>query len=283
MIYLLLAIASSSSLAIFMRLSGKYVKNEMGMFMANYGICSVLSVGMMTEPLGKVMSSGTGLIVGLGLITGVLYLAAFALQKYNMVHNGIVLTSTFSKLGILIPTLMAVVVFGEKPGMIQAAGILLAITAIVMVQFEKEALKEGRKKIWLLAVLIACGTADAMSAIYEKTGNPAGKDGFLLMIFATALVLAAGLAFRDHFNGTAKISKADLLFGLLIGIPNYYSTRFLLLALGSMEAVIVYPVAGVSVLIVVTIAGLLCFREKLSRKKATAILMIAAALALINM
>jgi len=283
MSYLLLAIASSACVSIFMRLSEIYIKNEMAMFMANYTVCVVLSMGFMSQPVTQVLSKSSTAILITGIVTGVLYLASFMLLKYNMKHNGIVLSSTFMKLGVLIPTLMAVIVFGEAPTMLQAAGILLAVTAIIVIQFEKEAIKEGNKKIWLLLVLIGSGMADAMANVYEQVGHPAGKDGYLLVTFATALVLAAGFALSGAKSEKGKIGKADLLFGILIGIPNYFSARFLLLALSSVDAVIAYPVYSVATLITITVAGLVCFHEKLSKKKAIALVMIVAALCLLNL
>lgn len=283
MMYLILAIASSACVSIFMRLSENYIKNEMAMFMANYGVCVVLSTAFMGQSAALVLSKPPAAILVTGTVTGILYLASFMLLKYNMKHNGIVLSSTFMKLGVLIPTLMAVVVFGESPTILQAAGILLAVTAIVVIQLEKEALKEGNKKIWLLLVLIGSGMADAMANIYEQVGHPDGKDGYLLVTFVTALVLATGFALSGAKSGKANFGKADLFFGMLIGVPNYFSARFLLLALGSVDAVIAYPVYSVATLITITVVGLLCFREKLSRKKALALVMIIAALCLLNL
>ncbi|MBR3784868.1 MAG: DMT family transporter [Firmicutes bacterium] len=279
MIYLVLAIVSSACVSIFMRLSEHYIKSEMAMFLANYGICTVLAFIFMEYTLGETLSQGGAVILGLGLTTGALYLGGFMLLKYNMKHNGIVLSSTFMKLGVLIPTLMAVVIFGEMPEALQILGIILALAAIVVIQFEKESIKEGNKKLWLLLVLIGSGMADAMSNIYEQVGPPGGKDGFLLITFGTALLLTCAIM----LIGKMQFGKADLLFGMLIGIPNYFSARFLLLALGSVDAVIAYPVYSVATLITITLVGLLCFHEKLSRKKAVALVMIVAALCLLNM
>ena len=279
MIYLLLAIASSACVSIFMRLSEAHIKNEMAMFMANYGVCAVLSGALMQSALKVTMSSGTASILIVCVITGLLYLGSFMLLKYNMKHNGIVLSSTFMKLGVLFPTLMAVIVFGEMPKGIQVLGIILAITAIFVIQFEKESIKEGKKKLWLLLILLGSGMADAMANIYEQVGQPEGKDGYLLVTFATALLVTVGI----NLKGRHPIGKADILFGMLIGIPNYFSARFLLLALGSVDAVIAYPVYSVATLITITVVGLLCFHEKLSRKKAIALAMIVAALCLLNL
>lgn len=278
MIYLVLAIISSACVSIFMRLSEEHIQSEMAMFVANYGICAILSMALMENSLSETMSAGTMTIVLAGAATGAIYLISFMLLKYNMKHNGIVLSSTFMKLGVLIPTLMAVILFGETPELLQVLGIILALGAIIVIQFEKEAMKDGNKKIWLLLILIGSGMADAMTNVYEQVGEPEGKDGYLLVTFVTALLLAICLTLA----GKQKLTKNELLFGMLIGVPNYFSARFLLLALGSVDAVIAYPVYSVATLITITIAGLVCFHEKLSKKKAAALVMIVMALCLLN-
>ncbi len=279
MIYLILAIISSACVSIFMRLSENCIKSEMSMFMANYGACIALSLVFMKNSVGDVFSGGTDVIVILGCITGILYLSGFMVLKYNIKHNGLVLASTFMKLGVLIPTVMAVVFFGDKPDGLQILGILLALAAIVMIQFEKDAFKDGRKKIWLLAILLISGLGDGMMNVFEQLGTPEGKDGYLLMTFCMAMALTMIIA----LVGKEHIGKADFAFGLLIGIPNYFSARFLLMALSHVDAVIAYPVYSVATLVAITLAGILGFRERLSKKKAAALVMILISLAMLNL
>ena len=277
MLYLILAILSSAMVSITMRASEKYITNKMAMFMSNYAICITLSAAFMDW---KNVSAGLGVpALVLGIISGVLYLVSFIFLKYNMQHNGIVLSSTFMKLGVLIPTVMAVVVFHEMPKWTQILGIAISVFAIIIIHFEKEALQESNKKIWLLLLLVLSGFTDSMANIYEQVGRPEGKDGYLLITFFTAFVLATVFACRDK----NKITREDLLFGMLIGIPNYFSARFLLLALGSVDAVLVYPMYSVATMIVIMLAGVLAFRERISKKKAVALAMIAVAVCLLNM
>ena len=247
------------------------------MFMSNYAICIALSATFMDW---KNVSTGLGVpAVVLGIISGVLYLVSFIFLKYNMQHNGIVLSSTFMKLGVLIPTVMAVVVFHEIPKWTQVLGITISVLAIIIIHFEKDALQESNKKIWLLLLLVLSGVTDSMANIYEQVGHPEGKDGYLLITFFTAFVLATVFACRDK----NKITRKDLLFGMLIGIPNYFSARFLLLALGSVDAVLAYPMYSVATMIVIMLAGVLAFREQLSKKKTFALAAIVVAVCLLNM
>lgn len=289
MIYLILAIASSSLISIFMRLSENHIKNEMGMFMASYALCAALAVGFMDKSAPQLLlgTHDQHLTVILGIITGAFFLGGFLFLKYNMKYNGIVLSSTFIKLGVLIPTIMAIVVFGEVLSVLQIVGIAIAIAAIIIINFEKEPegadclgeSKTGNKKILLLVLLLLGGLGDSMSNIFEKLGPDSGKDGFLLLTFFTAFVITIAIVIL----GKKKLCKADILFGLLVGVPNYFSARFLLASLGSLEAVIVYPTYSVGTMVVVTIVGVIAFREKISKQKGLALGLIAVAIALLNM
>lgn len=278
MMYLILAIASSAMVSVCMRLSEKHVNNEMGMFTANYAVCIVLSFFYLKQiPTGNNAYALLWMLF-LGILSGILYLVSFVVMKVNMKHNGIVLTSTFMKLGVLIPTLMAVFVFGETPGWARVCGILLALIAIITIHFEKDSVQVGSRKSWLIGLLILSGFTDAMANIYEQVGDVGLKDGYLLITFLAAFLCALILALR----GNTKIGMKDVFFGFLIGIPNYFSARFLLWALGQMDAVLVYPMYSIGTIIAVTLVGVLFFKEKLSKKKVIALGMIGIALCLLN-
>ena len=278
MIYLMLAIASSALVSIIIRLGEDHVTNQMGMLLSNYVVCSICAIVCSNSDVVTAVQASGFFDIGLGVVCGFLYLAGLLLMQHNTKHNGVVLSSTFMKLGVLIPTLMAIVFFREIPKGIQVIGIVLALLAIVMIHFEKDALKEGNKKLWLLVLLLCGGITDSTSTIFEKFGSPAAKDVYLFMIFFVAGVLAFVLVLKSK----KKVSPKDVIFGVILGVPNYFSSRFLLLSLSSMSAVVVYPTYSVATMIVITVVGVLAFKEKLDRKKAIALGMIVLALGLLN-
>lgn len=214
----------------------------------------------------------------MGGVSGILYLVNFIFLKYNMRKNGIVLSSTFMKLGVLIPTIMAVIVFRETPKVTQIIGIIIAVIAIVIFNFEKDAVKDGGRKYLLLLLLLLSGFTDSMAKIYEQVGSENGSDFYLLITFLVAFLLALVLSIRNKEGLHVK----DFGYGLLIGIPNYYSARFLLLALRSVNAVLVYPLYSVATIILITIVGVIVFREKLSSQKVKALVLVIAAICLLN-
>ena len=277
MLYLILAIMSSAMVSIVMRLSVGKISNKISMLSASYVTCMLLTF-VYIYPIERMKhAEGKGVAVFLGMIAGILMLAGFVLLQLNVQINGVVLSATFSKLGVLVPTLLAVTVFGEIMKGRQVMGFLLALAAILLINFEKDQ-SNAKSKTGLLILLAANGAADAMAKIYEELGNPALKDMYLCITFIVASLLSAGFALMKK----QKIGIHDILWGFLLGIPNYYSVRFLMKALEKIPAVILYPTYSVATIVVISIAGIILFKEKLSRRQSVATGIILVSLVLLN-
>lgn len=276
MLYLILAILSSMLVSVVMRLSQQKCQSRLAVLAMNYVMCSLMALLFMNQPLIP-QGEGSGFALGLGLVNGALYLGSFMLLQYNIRINGVVLPSTFMKLGIVVPTLMSIFAFGESLTLLQGVGLVAAVAAIWLIGSEKG---QGKAKSigWLLILLAAGGVTDGTSKIYEELGAAALKDHFLMTTFFVALLLCALLCVVKK----ETITRREIVYGLALGIPNYFSARFLLLSLGEIPAVIAYPTYSVGTIVAVTLAGLILFREKISKRQMTALIIILAALILLN-
>jgi len=277
MLYLLLAILSSAVLSAIMRVSERYCRNEMVMLAANYVMCALASAAYAGGIGLPADATGLGLTVGAGLVNGVLYMAGFVLLKWNIRRAGVVLPATFMKLGVLVPAMAAMLIFGEQPRAAQLIGVAVAMAAILVMQ------GRGGKSAaaglpGLILLLLSGGTADTMSKVYETWGNPALKNHFLLITFLAALLLCAAMCVIRR----EKPALRDVLWGLMLGVPNYYSARFLLLALEEVPAVVTYPSYSAGTIVTVTLIGAMVFKEKLARHKLAALGMVVVALAMLN-
>ncbi len=278
MVYLILAIASSALVSIFMKLSEKKRQSETGMLIFNYAACVVFA--LLLSPNINPFSQKEGLAITfvLGAIAGVIYLATLVLVQINIKRNGVVLGATFMKLGVIVSVLVAIFAFSEKPGAKQIIGIVLAIGAIIIFNFDKNGM-EGNKNIFLLClVLIASGACDAIINVFNNVGPAKLSDGFLFLNFAFALICAIILLLIRK----EKIGWWDVLFGALVGIPNYLSSRFVLLALGQLDAVVVYPIYSIGTLVVIGIVGIFAFKEKMTIAKGIGMAIVVVALALLS-
>ena len=134
-------------------------------------------------------------------------------------------------------------------------------------------------KLGLLLILLAGGGADVMAKLYEEWGNPALAPQFLLYTFGVALVLCIGLMLWKK----ERPGKAELVYGAAVGIPNYFCAKFLLASLESVPAVIVYPTFSVATILLVTLAGVALFKERLGKRQWAALGVILVALVLLNL
>lgn len=287
MIYLVLAILSSACVSIFMRASEKYCSGRYSILLINYAACMVsglLSSGNLGRNIGI---SGTGTAVGFGIVTGLLYLASFILLQWNVRKNGVILSSTFMKLGVIVPTLTAIFWFREKPVWNQYAGIVLAVFAILLMNLEKqteekqtESRMTGGKGAMagLLLLLLGGGMGDSMAKFYDAYGKAELSDLFLIICFCVSGMVCAGLTVKNR----EKIEKEDILFGILIGVPNYFSAKFLLKALTEIPAVVTYPTYSIAAMMVIGVAGVCIFKETLTKRQWMSYIIVLASIAFLN-
>lgn len=277
MFYLFLAIVSSTLITFFMRASKGKSKSELSMLSMNYLTCCSLSYIFMDNRTLFPAEEGLSTALLLGAVGGVLYLGSFLLLKWNVNKNGVTLPATFMKLGVLVPTLLSAVVFKETLRPTTIFGIMLAVSAILLLK-EKGSGK-AKNAAGLLLLLAGGGMADAMSKIFEETAPAKLSDHFLFYIFFVAFVLCLVLAVVKR----QKYCLWDALFGLFIGIPNYFSSRFLLMSLSSVPAVIAYPTFSAGTIILTALTGALLFKEAFTKRKITALAVILIALAFLNL
>ena len=277
MLFLCLAILSSSAISVLMRLSAGKINAKLSMLSFNYLICALLGGGYAGFQLYCPQVSGFSFAVGLGVVAGIFFLGGFVLFQWNTAKNGIVLSSVFMKLGLLVPMLLSVVLFHELPTFNQILGFCIAIAAIVLINFSGSNVG-GRFRWQLLAMLILCGGSDAMSKVFKVFGPEALSNQFLFYTFAFALLLCIGLVIYKKERPGIR----EFLFGAAIGIPNFFAAKFLLLSLKDLPAVVVFPSFSIATMLLATLAGVLFFRERLEKLQWLAVFFIIIALLLLN-
>ena len=278
MISLCLAVLSTALISIIMRLSTGRITHNLGMLTMNYIVCTLLS-GLFGGYQGALNLGDPqiGTVLAMGTFNGFLYLSGFVLMQMNVRKNGVVLSSIFQKLGLLVTLVVSVVFYREIPDLLQGVGFVVAICAIVLMNYRKDGEKAG-SRIALIGMLLSCGMGDAMSKIFTESGVAALEGQFLFYTFAVAM----GLAFVCMKVKKQKIGRREAVFGTLIAVPNYFCSLFVLEALEDLSAVIVYPVFSVGGILVVTLAGVLVFRERLKKQQWIGVCAILVALILLN-
>ena len=263
--------------SIVMRLSTDKISANLSMLATNYFVCSLLGAVYGGFKLVVPQVDGFSVTVWLGLLSGVLYLAGLVMFQTNTRTKGIVLSSVFMKLGLLVPIAASVLLFHEIPTHSQIAGFCIAVVAIVLINLKKDGNGRGFG-FGLIVMLLLSGGADVMAKVFDVFGPAQLSALYLFYTFATAFVLCVVLVVHKK----ERPGFQELLYGTLIGIPNFFSAKFLLAALTKLPAVVVYPSFSVATMLIVTLTGVAVFRERLSKVQWAALAAIIAALILLN-
>ena len=104
------------------------------------------------------------------------------------------------------------------------------------------------------------------------------KSVFLFSIFFVAFLISMGYAKKKK----AKITRRDVLTGFAVGIPNLFSSFFLILSLDTLTTSVAFPLYSAGSILLITLGGYAIFKEKISRKNQWAIGLILVALVLLN-
>lgn len=213
-----------------------------------------------------------------GVVFGSFFFLGFLYYQKSVRENGVGLTGTFGKLGILIPVTFSIVLWKELPTSIQWVGIILSLVAIVIVNLSPDSLEKFDIKPTLILFFLFGGLSDLSNKVYQKYALNDYKDFFLFFVFLVAFLVSMYFTLRDK----TAFSKKDMLTGFAVGIPNLFSSYFLILSLDTLKASVAYPLFSAGGILLINIGGYIIFKEKISRKNKFAIALIVVASVLIN-
>lgn len=303
MFYLLLAIICSASIALIFKYTETRQTNRYVITSANYFIAFTTTiVMMMTKGLlndfsldvdflsafSAVVNSDNVLLspassilwaLMIGSVAGVFFFLSFLYYQKSVRENGVGLSGTIAKLGILIPMIFSIIIWQELPTMIQWIGIVLALISILIVNLSPESLERFDLKPTLLLLFVFGGIAEFSNKIYQKYALNDYKDVFLFAVFFIAFIISTTYAYKKQ----GDLRKRDIITGFLVGIPNLFSSYFLILALDTLKTSVVFPIYSAGSIVLITIGGFVLFNETIKRKNKVAIALTIVALILINL
>lgn len=303
MFYLMLAIICSASIALIFKYTEKINANRYVITSANYFIAFAISlfmivykgllsginrelsfaedVSLLSGNSGHILSSYSSILWGLiiGGIFGSFFFLSFVYYQKSINENGVGISGTIAKLGILIPMIFSIVIWKEFPSSIQWVGIILSLVSILIVNLSQKSLEKLDIKPTIILLFLFGGMAEFSNKFYQKYALNEYKDIFLFALFFVAFLISIFYTFRKK----GAITKKDILTGFAVGIPNLFSSYFLILSLATLKTSVVFPIYSAGSIVLINIGGFLIFKEKIARKNQVAIVLTVIALVLINL
>jgi drug/metabolite transporter (DMT)-like permease len=304
MFYLALAIICSASIALIFKHSETRGLNRYAVTSANYLVAWIVSLsivilsGISFPPAhfipgalnhicttllgpGATFTGETSVVWAmlLGVVAGLIFFPGFIFYQMSIREHGVSLTGAFSKVSILIPMGLSLVLWQDFPTRLQWIGITLALFSIGLVHWPTRNRASFAISASLLLLFLFFGIAEFSNKVFQHSGELQHRSVFLFTTFLVAFLfglLATILKKRP-------VTWRDFLIGAAVGIPNLFSSYFLISALDLMPAAVVFPVYGAGTILIINLVGVTFFRERPGYREQLAIMLILLAVVLINL
>ncbi len=269
MIYLLLSILFNSLLFIIFKLFTRFKINNLQAIVVNY--ITAASFGFLTNSSSITITElhQQPWIYGAALL-GLLFICIFFTLGLTSQKGGVTIASVSSKMSVIIPVVFAFIVYKEPVSTSKIIGIILALFAVYLVTNKKGANTFDKRYLFLPIILfLGSGVIDTLLKYIETNYvSSVHLSIYSSTIFLTAAILGTLFLGIKSSIKKEKIQLKNIIAGIILGIPNYYSIVMLLKALNTsgMESSIIFPINNVGILTFTAIVGYFFFKEKLSPK-----------------
>ncbi|NRD23395.1 EamA family transporter [Winogradskyella litoriviva] len=265
MIYLFLSVLSSTAIFVLFKLFSKYNVDTLQAIVVNYAtafVCGFILYDGNISPTQIIETNWFIAAIGLGF----LFIAIFNVMALTAQKNGLSVVSVASKMSLVIPVLFGIYVHNESTEAQKLIGIALALVAVYLTSIKKKDTTVLTKSIYLPIILfIGSGIIDTTVNHFAPEGN---IPMFLSTIFGIAGIMGFFLLIYKSISSKKTLQIKSVPFGIVLGLVNYCSMYFLILALRveNTESSTIFTINNIGILALSTLLGLALFKENLSKK-----------------
>ena len=284
MIFLLLSILFSTGLFVVFKYFGIYKIDVLKAIFVNYIVA--FSMGFFFAerqiPISEIYLqpwfSGA-------LFLGALFVSIFFVMAMTAQKNGVSVTSIAGKMSVVVPVFFGILLYNESVTFLKIVGIIMALIAVYLSSVKEEKSEKNGTLLLPILLFIGSGTIDTLLK-YIQENYVADED---VSIFSGSLFGIAGVfAFLILVIKTIKKRESfgykNIIAGIILGVPNYYSIIFLIKALQNknFESSTLFTINNVAIVVVSTLVGLFFFKEKFSVKNKIGVAMAVLAIVLVT-
>lgn len=271
MIYLLLSIAFNAVLFVIIKLFSKLSIDALQALVVNYFIAFSVGLFFLEDSLDAKVIVHQDWFKG-SILLGFIFISTFYVTAITSQRNGLSVASVASKMSIIIPVTLGVILYSETLGFIKITGILLALIAVYFTsKKETGEVQQASNLVFPILVFLGAGTIDASLKYLQTYHVPANQIGlFSTVTFFCAFSVGILTLLFKTIRGQIKFSGRNILGGIALGLPNYFSLYFLIkmLEAKAFQSATLFTIHNISIVIVSTFVGILFFKEKISLRNA---------------
>lgn len=269
MIYLLLSILFTTAVFLVLKEFQRYQLDNLQAIVVSYFMA--LGIGSWHS----VSNFSVSFVLGQSWVWGAvaistLFIITFNLMAVTAQKGGLSVMTVANKMSVVIPISVGVILYQENAGVLKIIGILLALLGVWFTS-KKKGIHQFDKRFWYLPffIFIGSGLADAiinhMQAYYVPHN---ALDLFSTSLFFFCGCIGVAVLLMKKISGNLTLSFKNLLGGLVLGIPNYFSIYFMLKALShpDYETSLIFSANNLLVVLTSVLLGLFLYQEKLSKQ-----------------
>lgn len=269
MIYLILSILISTSLFVIFKYFDVYKIDTLKAIVVNYLVAFTFGFVLAEIDLPITEISNQKWFTG-AIFLGMLFVSIFFVMALTAQRNGVSVVSVAGKMSVVIPVVFGVVLYDESLSAIKIIGIILAVVAVYLASV-KDDLEKHKKAGLLLPVILflGSGTIDTTLKYVEKNFVAENEVSiFSGSLFGFAAFFGLIILLIKTIKKPEPFGLKNVIAGIVLGIPNYYSIVFLIKALQikDIESSTLFTINNVGIVVASTIIGLIIFKESFSLK-----------------
>lgn len=283
MIYLFLSIIISSSLFVVFKLFEVYKINTLQAIIVNYIVAFLVGYNLSGAQISIMKIPQQPWFLG-ALVLGLLFVAVFNVMALTAQKNGLSVASVAGKMSVVIPVIFGVFMYNESVGVVKVIGIILALLAVYLTSMKENLSAQRRYLMYPILLFLGSGVIDTSIKYVETTYVANGEVPiFSATIFVFAFLFGLLFLIITSFKQKITLEFKNVIGGIVLGVPNYFSIAFLLRALKTegLESSTLFTINNVAIVLLTTIFGLLIFNEKLLVKNWIGILVAILSIALV--
>lgn len=269
MIDLALSVLFSSLIFVIFKLFSVYKVQTLYAIITNYVVACITGFILYngSAPINQIPNKGW--FWG-ALAMGLLFILVFNIMAKTSQKLGVSVASVATKMSLVIPVVLGLVLYNEKLSALKIIGVLLALTAVYFASVKERSFTIDKKVLLLpLLVFIGSGAIDVSLKYMQETQLGNGElPLFSATIFGSAAIIGMVFISVKLKKTPFKINLKNILGGIVLGVPNYFSIFFLLRALqnDSMNSSQIFTINNVAIVLFSTLLGILLFKEHMSIK-----------------
>jgi drug/metabolite transporter (DMT)-like permease len=284
-LYLLLKVASAVGMGLVLKQADARRIDRLPVIRVNYAVAAVIAFAGALLTRQSYISMPTAVLAAL---TGVVFVAGLLVWAKAIETAGLALSVVAMRTAIVIPTLVSMVGWRERPAPFQLAGIVVALIALGLVLWDtvsatKSEVRSSKSEVpgpdpspqsltpnpspraaplWLAGLFLVDGIVMVPARVFRQYMPQEETFPFQAVIFIAAFFVTTLL----YYLRKPRMTQQSVNYGAALGAANLGNYLFLVLALAVLPGIVVYPAIAAGEVGLMALAGVLIWKEKVGAR-----------------